>query len=383
MPQRWRSILSVAVVASIVAGPGVGAAATLAFIPGTDSARAVSADGSIVTTNGDGVGRWTATGGLEPLPAPPGLDYREAWAMSDDGSTVVGIGWSPTHYQPFRWTAAGGTELLGVFPGSYSSYATAAGGDGSVVVGTDFANSTDFGEAWRWTPAGGLQRLPGADAYNGSQALGISADGTVIAGQVRMGQIQLPFRWTAGQGFDVVTEPGPLVTVKGISGDGNVIFGEGFRWTAADGYQSVGAAGTASSFDGAVIVGDGGGQIFGGAVIWDEVHGDRDLTDLAKGLGLDLQGYVFERALDVSADGMTIVGRAARPGPDGIVEAQGYVLTLPEPAGAFTLLACAAAAVTARPARRSRERIRQSEARLAQDARSLSLPMPMCLSKPI
>jgi probable HAF family extracellular repeat protein len=49
---------------------------------------------------------------------PNGSFYSEAYAVSADGSTVVGIGTSESGYQAFRWTAAGGMAGLGGINGS-------------------------------------------------------------------------------------------------------------------------------------------------------------------------------------------------------------------------------------------------------------------------
>ena len=102
----------------------------------------------------------------------PGGSSSVAYAISSDGSVVVGEGSTPSNPNPraFRWTSAGGMRALGDF-GGLQSHAFAVSGDGSTGVGI-----RGVYEAFRWTSAGGVQGLGLGVAF------GASADGTVIVG---------------------------------------------------------------------------------------------------------------------------------------------------------------------------------------------------------
>jgi uncharacterized membrane protein len=75
-------------------------------------------------------------------------------------------------------------------------------------------------------------------------------------------------------------------------------------------YQS---NGWATSADGSTIVGSsafsGPGGVNSVAIIWDSIHGMRDLqAELTTDFGLDLTGWSLQVATEVSADGFVIAG---------------------------------------------------------------------------
>ena len=81
-----------------------------------------------------------------------------AFAVSADGSTVVGRGLSTPGFEAFRWTQAGGMVGLGDLPGGpFRSDAFGVSADGSVVVGRAFPSNREA--AFRWTQAGGMVGL--------------------------------------------------------------------------------------------------------------------------------------------------------------------------------------------------------------------------------
>jgi uncharacterized membrane protein len=87
----------------------------------------------------------------------------------------------------------------------------------------------------------------------------------------------------------------------GVSGDGSVVVGYSVGYNASDPYSEV--------------------------FIWDEKNGMRNLKDLLGVGGLDLNGWVLERATGISADGYTIVGSGTSP--NGIP--QGWIANLEPP----------------------------------------------------
>jgi probable HAF family extracellular repeat protein len=179
-------------------------------------AYGVSGDGNVVVgqsvflnPSGDRVGsafRWTPSGGFQSL----GPDSSEAYAVSEDGATIVGLGRSS---QAFRWTAAGGSQLLGALPGHQRSVALAVSDDGKVVVGLshnshfdragtggDFRYDPAGSRAFYWTEPTGMQDLTQLLVDRGvdlkgmtlNAALGMSADGMWIHGVTTMPDPEFP-----------------------------------------------------------------------------------------------------------------------------------------------------------------------------------------------
>ncbi|HUW18384.1 MAG TPA: hypothetical protein VMW16_03705 [Sedimentisphaerales bacterium] len=299
----------------------------LGYVPGWDwvsQAYAVSADGSVVV----GISRshfltvafrWTAEDGMQNLGYLSGENTTEATGVSANGSIVVG--WSQKtgsgDVEAFRWTESAGMVGLGDLAGGpFLSYGYGVSADGSAVVGTSWSAS-GF-EAFRWTEPGGmvgLGDLPGGEFY--SQAYGISADGSVVVGG-SAGASDGAFRWTESGGMVGLGDlPGSIATTAfAVSRDGSVVVGrahmsshtEAFRWTESEGMVSLGGGSAmAVSADGSVVVGSG-------AFIWDECHGRRSIQDMLENtFGLNLTGWTLNSATGISADGLTIVGNGTNP----------------------------------------------------------------------
>ena len=263
----------------------------LGDLPGpvvNSAAWAVSADGSTVVGQGSSsrieAFRWTAEDGMQGLDfLPPGnLGPSVAQAVSGDGTVVVGYSYSSNGIRPFRWTSETGMVSLGEFPGrSGDVTATAVSANGRVIVGT----GSEAGlEAFRWTAETGIVGLgfpPGG--FTSSEARGISADGSVAVGDAfGMSAGAVAFRWTAEAGMESLADA----------------VGTPFDADAA-----------ATSADGAVIVGTLFGPTGTEAFRWTK-HG-------AVGLG-QLDGGRSSVAWAVSADGSVVVGR-------GFVEGEGSV----------------------------------------------------------
>ncbi|MBN2474047.1 MAG: PEP-CTERM sorting domain-containing protein [Pirellulales bacterium] len=208
-------------------------------------AQDVSADGTIVAGTGHlGVDDqslqeafvWTSGGGMVGLGALSEGMPSEAYGISADGSTVVGMSNTEAGTEAFTWTAAGGMVGLGELPGGeYGSTAWDVSANGSTVVGASYAETEE--QAFRWAPGGGmvgLGALPGGSGY--SAAYGVSADGSVVVGTSNSASGDSAFIWDASNGMrslrDVLSEdPGldltgwRLETASGISADGRVVVG--------------------------------------------------------------------------------------------------------------------------------------------------------------
>jgi probable HAF family extracellular repeat protein len=316
--------------------------------------------------------RWTASGGMVAIgDLPGGVVRSEAYDVSYDGSVIVGGSSSansyngdPTYYEPFRWTAAGGMQGLGFLPNATTPSGRGSGvsTDGSVVAG--FSATENGPRAFRWTQAGGminLGSLPGAGFNPSGGASDISADGSVVVGLDRISSNRTAFRWTAGTGMQSLgTLPGAgnmgrelYSNAQAVSADGLTVVGdgyssngsEGFRWTSAGGMVGLGdlpggffqSSAYGVSANGTVIVGSGNTSNGSRAFRWDPVNGMKSIEELliAEGLASSLVGWQLSAAVDVSADGRTIVGTGDGPGG---TRAWIATLTVPEPAGHIQIL---------------------------------------------
>lgn len=267
---------------------------------------------------------WTK---FEPLGDLPGGEFgSHAYAISGDGSTVVGVstsersGWNG---ESFRWTETDGMVGLGNFGPPHESEARGVSGDGAFVVGT--GSKGGQGQAYRWSADEGLVGLgdlPGGEKF--SAAAAISSDGSVVVGQstsTRSDPYTEAVVWTTKNGMQPLVEKFTPFWPRGatsVSRDGSVVVGfaliggvwKGFRWTAADGlvdlgevekYQGSGALDV--SADGSTIVGTvsrkRGNSVYSIATRWT----DRGLEELTNEI-------VYSQASAVSADGNVIVGWA-------------------------------------------------------------------------
>jgi probable HAF family extracellular repeat protein len=357
-----RAPLALSVLALAAAGP---ARADALFVPLGDlpggffvsEAFGVSADGStVVGVSSSEAGyeafRWTSADGMVGLGFLPGSSDSYGGAVSADGATVVG-----GSGEAFRWTSGGGMVGLGFLPGGSNSYASAISADGSTVVGSSEVPV----EAFLWTSGGGMVGLGFLPGAADSQGIGISADGSTIVGDSG-GEA---FRWTSGGGMVGLgfLAGGSRSQALDVSTDGSVIVGvayhplgaEAFRWTSSSGMVGLGdlpgglLAGFANgvSADGSTVVGESSIGFEGeeAAFIWDAANGMRPLDQVLNGLGLDLTGWTLRQALDISADGRAIVGVGTNP--DGQPEA--WLVVIPEPrTGALLALGFAVLAAGSR-----------------------------------
>lgn len=240
---------------------------------------------SVVTLS---VGIWTNSSAqtLTWLGTLRDVGYSEAYAVSADGSTVVG----QSNGRAFRWTASEGMRSLGTLGGG-SSIALGVSADGSVVVGWS------DGYAYLWTQSGGMQSIGTLTGFTGySFAWGVSADGSVVVGESN----DRAFRWTATSGMQDLGAPFGRTVARAVSANGSVVVGQsgeyGFRWTQSGGMQfpfGLGFEAYAVSADGSVVV--GGPQAFR----WTQTGVQYLVPPIA-----GARSY----ALGVSADGSVVVG---------------------------------------------------------------------------
>ncbi|MCH7965583.1 MAG: PEP-CTERM sorting domain-containing protein [Bacteroidetes bacterium] len=157
-------------------------------------AYGVSSDGSVVVgrsrtdNNLDEAFIWTESGGMVGLgDLPGGVGISRAYDVTPDGLIVVGSATGPNGLELFRWTSAGGMEGLGNRGGTIGPGPYAVSADGSVIVGTLDANDSVF----IYTDADGIRNLKevlesdfGLDLSDWTldYAREISDDGKVIVG---------------------------------------------------------------------------------------------------------------------------------------------------------------------------------------------------------
>lgn len=220
-----------------------GGLAPLGLFNGT--ARGVSGDGTIIGGShpSGGFYRWTSAGGFQNIGIYPGASNTVAFAMSADGSTIVGRGglgvFGPTNHA-VKWSAAGGWVDLGLGPETGANYAVAyaASNDGSYVVGeSNFAFPT-FIHAIRWngTVPEDLGIPPNASTVT---ALAVSADGVAVGGTISpQAGATRAFMWTQTFGIEDLdqylmargvdlTGWTQLYEVRAISQDGTALAGWG------------------------------------------------------------------------------------------------------------------------------------------------------------
>lgn len=214
-------------------------------------------------------------------------------------------------------------SLLGAGVGM--SFANAVSADGKTVIGQAIENGSDF-LSFYWNADSGVTRLP---SLNGSPnaviATQLSKNGQVIVGQAYDGADSdrfTAFRWTQANGIQSLGFLGDGIksAASGVNYDGSVVVGlgvrssglrgEAFRWTQETGMVGLGtlfaddtlSQATAVSAQGDVVVGASEGANGFTAFRWTEATNMQSLGQLNGGRG--------SFASSVSADGNTVIGYA-------------------------------------------------------------------------
>jgi probable HAF family extracellular repeat protein len=246
---------------------------------------------------------------------------RTLWSTPSAGRVLVAIAASS-----LLASQAGALSFtpLGDLPlGDFNSTAYAISNDGTTVVGT--GNSAVDSEAFRWTLDTGM--LPLADLPGGggeSTAYGVSSDGSLIAGygSVATGSGTSAASWSsplyAPSDLGSLGDPNPYSRANGVSGDGSVIVGDttvpsgfiqGFLWTSGGGMVSLGDLPGGPASSSAAAVSDNGLVIVGGSgVSGPTSEAFRWESNVMTGLGDLAGGIVLSNAYGVSGDGTTVVG---------------------------------------------------------------------------
>ena len=136
---------------------------------------------------------WTEATGMTVLPDLPGGGIASAaWAVSSDGSTVVGWSRSSLGLEPVLWDSSGAIVGLGSIPGvAPTGGAFGVSADGSVIVGVAGSTATAAGpHAFVWDRQRGMRTVESVltsagidlEGWKLTSARAISADGLSIAG---------------------------------------------------------------------------------------------------------------------------------------------------------------------------------------------------------
>ena len=363
MQSRIEAVLGIAILSlsglpAASAHPAQASWTTLDALPNTNEdfcgATTISADGAVVggyartslSADGREAVLWSA--GTTPT-GLGGFPTLNVWGhvrdLSQDGAVAVGSTTKRNLEQAFRYSAASGMQALALPSGCEGGEARGVSADGEVTVGRcdfivqHYEAPVHLSEAvvWRNGHPKRLGFLPGGVL---SLANAVSANGRAIVGEATTGAhdgSRLAVIWIDDHGpFEIGDVPGGLErsAAVAVSADGQIACGWGttttnpyrqqfFRWTRSGGLIPLGklpghyhARPNDMSPNGDFLVGwsAAAGSSNRSPVIWDPVHGMRDIVALVEGAGIDLSawrdsyGNVFMEATGVSADGRTVVG---------------------------------------------------------------------------
>jgi probable HAF family extracellular repeat protein len=165
--------------------------------PALNSVAATNSEALATNTDGSVVAGWAVIGGVQRAfvwnstdnmtPITPGAGIANG--VSGDGSVVVGDYQVGSTRHAFRWTAAGGLVDLGTLPGNVRSVAFAISTDGSTIVGMSATTAAGANQhAFVWRSDTGMQDLNSVlvaktpAGYTLTEARAVNSTGTVIAG---------------------------------------------------------------------------------------------------------------------------------------------------------------------------------------------------------
>jgi uncharacterized membrane protein len=304
----------------------------------------LSADGAVAAgTNNSQYFKWTATGGVVNIggvSAATSLVGGQA-KISNDGTRLCGVYLNPvsgkhelSRYDlgSSTWTPLGG---IGAACSAEISSGWAISGDGTSVVGLGWLGCASA-HAAQWKDSTGITADLGSTVVNrSSRANGTNLNGGVVVGwQDQASGFRQGAVWVHGAQtlINDSVSGGPQSEAQDVSADGAWVVGSGsssnsfqaWRWSSATGGLSLGTlagvanprgAATAISADGRVIVGYvrpfSSPATFGEGFLWREDLGMVNLTTHLKSLGLDLPtGVVLALPLGISDDGNSICGQA-------------------------------------------------------------------------
>jgi probable HAF family extracellular repeat protein len=179
---------------------------------------------------------WRTLGSFTPGAQPCDRNLSSSYGANDDGSVVVGLGWSGCGYaHAFRWEESTGMVDLGSLSGQ-STRANNVSGDGRVVIGWE-EDPTGPRLGAKWVERR-QEMIRGPNGPVG-EAFAVNRDGSIIAGTRCDFASPTPngWKWTAAGGVKCLpVDPIPglqnvprSVLVETMSEDGRVM-GGGFSF---------------------------------------------------------------------------------------------------------------------------------------------------------
>jgi hypothetical protein len=342
----------------------------------------LSFDGTVAAgTNPSQYFTWTeATGVLGIGGQVAGGGVGGQAKISDDGTRISGTDFNPTSGQfemsyydtsTSLWNNLGGIGAVcttGAGPDETSS-GWGISNDGSSVVGLGWFTFCSQAHAIQWDESSGMTDDLGSTVVDrSSRANGTNMDGSVVVGwQDRTDGFRQGAVWDNGVQTIVMTDGGdPASEASDVDAAGNWVVGiggfatssEAWRWSPSTGLEQLGLIcdgcfqprgfATGISNDGSVIVGFNREFPFGTTVpfIWTEDTGMVNLNDFVADLGIDTGGLDLALVLTISGDGKTIGGAGIPVG--GFSPSDGYVITIPEPSSLALLTMIGLATVVLR-----------------------------------
>ena len=349
-PRRRGGGLALALAAGL--GAGILAAPALATnysvtnlgIAPTPGGIALSANGQVAAYDRitGHVFRWTAGGGAQDL----GFTGTGAIGINSAGQ-VVGMTGGPNNApNSFIWNPGTGMQLMpGLGNADNWGNATAINESGQVTGWAADGINGDI-RTYLWSQSGGIQNLGAVPGGSDTMSVALNASGQ-IAGNGAIGNYFYAFRWTAAGGWQDLGA-GPFSNANGINASGAIVgdlyapYGDpadgiwqtqAFLWTEATGLQIL-----ATPLDGAGTTATGinaSGLIVGvhdtSAVIWQ----DGTMIDLNSLLPA-ASGWVLQSASAVNDAGQ-IVGIGTYNGQTTGFLFSPLVVDVPEPATAALL----------------------------------------------
>ncbi|RKY21177.1 MAG: hypothetical protein DRQ55_05220 [Planctomycetota bacterium] len=317
-------------------------AQSLTILPAGTWASDITPDGRVVVGSAAGGGfYWDWKHDPAPTFITGGNDIV---AVSDDGLTMVGCMDDPGTGAEVAamWTQASGWVSLGYLPNAGScpskSNAYDISGDGTTVVGLSWDGCS--GRAFKWTAANGMEELQHLGSSS-NRASAISGDGSTIGGWAQT-SARSPAYWDASDHSGAMVDPSFSGEVHDLNADGSIsvgtnYFGGGAGWYSAfyrvgtGNLISIGSlsggtmAGNAQgvSEDGSLIVGFDHAGLYREAWIWTQASGIVGMADVFTSLGITGAPFI-KVCRATSSDGGIVVG-GAEGGGGGFSNA-GFIL---------------------------------------------------------
>jgi len=210
-----------------------------------------------------------------------GNEWGSGYGVSGDGTVAVGLAWYCPGAEGFHWTKKDGMKALS-HPVGKSSRASGISADGNTIVGFSEDPIGGYRRPVRWI-SGKTDLFAGAHAIG--ETSGVSFDGSQIVGQYTTSANGI-YAFYYSQQHGLVS----LGTVSGIATD------QSFANGVASNGMTVGWS----------------GDPFGSGIqafVWTPKLTIRSLTKYLKNHGAKIPSNIYlTTALDISADGSTIVG---------------------------------------------------------------------------